>query len=189
MTFQLQQRLLTVEEYHKMMEAGILGPEDRVELIEGKIIKMSPIGSLHAAYVKKINTLLGRLLGNKAIIGVQDPIGIELISEPEPDLSVVKLREDFYAKKHPQVDDIYLIIEVADTSLALDREIKLPLYARAGIPEYWIVNVQDQEIEAYRTPIGNNYKHREIIRLDDEVPFHAFDLQIPADRIFIKIEQ
>jgi Uma2 family endonuclease len=188
MTIQLKQRLITVEVYHKMIEAGILGPDDRVELIEGKIIEMAPVGSKHAAYVKKINTLLGDLLGAKVIIGVQDPIAIQNYSEPEPDVSVLRPREDYYATRHPQPEDVFLVIEVADTSLDFDQEVKLSMYARAGISEYWIVNIQEQEIEAYHTPIGDNYKYREIIKPADHVLFHAFELSIPADDIFIDIK-
>lgn len=186
MTIQLKQRLISVDDYHKMIEAGILGPEDRVELIEGKIIEMAPIGSRHAAYVKKINTLLGNLLGERVILGVQDPVSIENFSEPEPDISVLKPRKDFYASQHPQADDIFLIIEVADTSLDIDREVKLPLYAGAGVAEYWIVNINDDEIEAFHTPKQNTYKYREIVKPGDQVKLIALDLSIPADDLFIE---
>ncbi len=185
MTIQLKRRLISVEDYHRMIDAGILGPQDRVELIEGQIIEMAAIGSWHAAYVDKIDTLLKKLLGEEAIVRTQNPIQIVAFSEPEPDVAIVKPRKDFYAMQHPKPSQVYLIIEVADSSLDLDREVKLPLYAAAGVPEYWILNVNAQEIEAHHTPICNTYKYREIIKPTDRVTFRAFDLVVPAKDIFI----
>ena len=188
MTVQLKTRLISVSDYHKMIDAGILGPGDRVELIEGQIVEMSPIGSFHAAYVDKLNKLLTLVLSDKAIVRNQSPLTIKDFSEPEPGISVLKPREDFYFSAHPLPTDVYLVIEVADSSLDIDREIKLPLYASAGIPEYWIININDEEIEAHHTPTGDRYKHKEIIKKTDEVNFRAFNLSIPAKDIFIESE-
>jgi Uma2 family endonuclease len=124
--------LFTVDEYHRMGEAGIFGEDDRVELIEGEIIEMSPIGSPHAARVKRLTQLLVRRLGTRAIVQVQDPVVLSQLSEPQPDLAVVKARADFYAAGHPQPTDILLVVEVADTSRVFDRNVKAPLYAPCG---------------------------------------------------------
>jgi Uma2 family endonuclease len=186
MTIQLKQRLISVDDYHKMIEAGILGPEDRVELIEGKIIEMAPVGSLHAAYVDKISKLLNKLIGEGTIIRTQSPVQFLDISEPEPDVSVLKPRRDFYATQHPQAADIHLIIEVSGSSLDVDREVKIPLYAKAGVPEYWIININDEEIEVYHTPTKGDYKYRELVKPGEQVRLIGIDLVIPADDLFIE---
>jgi Uma2 family endonuclease len=152
----------TVDEYHRMAAAGILGEDDRVELIEGEIIEMSPIGSGHAARVKRLNRLLVRRLGDRAIVQVQDPVVLGRFSEPGPDLAVLKPRDDFYAERHPQPADTLLVVEVADSSRAFDRTVKAPLYARHGIPEMWVVDVIDQVVEIYRRPLRGAY--REVAR-------------------------
>jgi len=145
-----------------MGEAGIFGEDDRVELIEGEIIEMSPIGSPHAARVKRLNRLLVRRLGTRAIVQVQDPVLLSQLSEPQPDLGVLKPREDFYAAGHPEPSDVLLIVEVADSSRAFDRTIKAPLYARAGIVELWVVDVIDAVVDVYRKPWRGRY--REVAR-------------------------
>jgi len=116
----------TVEEYHRMGQAGILSEDDRVELIEGEIVEMAPVGSRHAACVKRLNALLSRRAGGRALVSVQDPIRLGEHSEPQPDLALLKPREDFYAAAHPGPEDVLLVIEVAETSLEYDREVKLP---------------------------------------------------------------
>lgn len=141
-----------------MGEAGVFGEGDRVELIEGEIIEMSPIGSPHAARVKRLNRLLVRRLGTRAIVQVQDPVVLSRFSEPEPDLAVLKPRVDFYAAKHPEPADVLLIVEVADTSRSFDRTVKAPLYARTGIRELWVVDVIDEVIEVHRKPQRGTYR-------------------------------
>ncbi len=154
----------TVEEYHRMGEAGILHEDDRVELIDGEIIEMSPIGKRHAACVKRLNALLSRLLGQRAIVGVQDPLQLSNYSEPQPDITVLKFRDDYYAERHPMPEDTLLLIEVADTTLAYDRGIKLPRYASTGVPEVWIVNLPDEVIEVYRQPGASGYEGTQLAR-------------------------
>lgn len=149
-------------DYHKMGEAGIL-PERGIELINGEIIEMSPIGSRDAATVDRISNLLTHLLFRKAIIRVQNPIGINHISEPEPDISILKYQPDFYKNKHPQPEVVLLEIEVADTSISYDREVKLPLYAGAGIREYWLINLGKEQIEVHTEPVGNDYQSRKLV--------------------------
>ena len=130
---------IDVAGYHQMGAVGLIAPGQRTELIEGEVIDMAPIGSRHAARVKALNSLLTAAVGNRAIVAVQDPVILGLHSEPQPDLSVLRPREDFYADAHPQAKDLLLAVEVADTTLAFDRGVKLPLYA-AGLPSFgwWI---------------------------------------------------
>jgi Uma2 family endonuclease len=169
MSVQVEKWIFTVDEYHRMSEAGILSETDQVELIEGEIIKMSPIGKYHAACVKRLNFLLNRRVGDYAIISVQDPIRLDDYSEPEPDIALLKPRDDFYAQELPTVEDVLLIIEVADSSVEYDRDVKLPLYAKAGISETWIANVRDDRIEAYSQPANGVYQKARIINRDEAI--------------------
>lgn len=157
-------RQFTVDEYHRMAEAGILTEDDRIELIAGELITMSPIGTRHAACVKRLNRLLGRALGASVLISVQDPIRLGDDSEPQPDLAVLRPRPDDYARGHPTASDVLLLIEVADTSQRYDREVKVPLYARAGIPEIWLVDLAAETVERYAEPANGTYRLVEQIR-------------------------
>ena len=155
-----RRRPFTVGEYYRMAEAAILTEEDRVELIAGQIVAMSPIGSRHAACVKRLNLLLGKIVGDSMLIGIQDPIALDAFSEPEPDLVLLHPRADFYASAHPSAADVLLAVEVADTSADYDREVKLPLYAQAGLPEVWLIDLQKSRIEVYAQPQGGAYQQR-----------------------------
>lgn len=156
----------TVADYHKLAEIGLLS-EKRVELISGEIIDRSSIGKLHAATVNKINQVLSDLIGQNHIVSIQNPIFIDDYSEPEPDFALLKSREDFYAGQLPGPSDVLLIVEVADTTLAKDRQVKIPLYAEAQIPEYWIVNLHDEVLERYTEPKGSEYVLRRLYRKGD----------------------
>jgi len=147
-----RRRLFTVDEYYRMGDVGIFNGNNRVELIDGEIVEMSPIGSPHAAVVDRLNVLLQPLLRARAIVRVQNPIRLDVYSEPQPDLSILKFRTDFYRSAHPTPADILLVVEVADTSLRYDRQIKIPLYAGAGIPEVWLVDVDAEQIEVFTHP-------------------------------------
>lgn len=153
-----EKRLFNVDEYYRMFEASILSERDRLELIEGEIVEMSPIGSRHAAIVNKLNALIGQRIEKSAIISVQNPVRFSEILEPEPDLALLKPQEDFYSGAHPTPNDVLLLIEVADTSLDYDRAIKLPLYARAGILETWIVDLSKDTVELHARPITGEYR-------------------------------
>jgi len=157
MTVQLARRLMTVADYEQLIETGVLGEDDRVELLNGEIVPMSSIGGRHAACVKRINQLLVQQLGGRAIVGVQDPIRLNDLSEPEPDLSVMAFRVDYYADQHPEPSDVLLLIEVADTSAQHDRTVKVPLYAQAGIPEVWLVDLAAGHVDAFRHPAPAGY--------------------------------
>ncbi len=187
MPVQIIKRLLTVEDYHKMGEAGIL-QERGIELINGEILEMSPIGSKHVSCVNKLNALLNALLAGKAIISIRNPIITGDYSEPEPDIAILKYREDFYTQEVPHARDVLLVIEVADSSVAYDREIKLPQYAQSGIPEFWLINLEDNEIELFWQPVGKNYKFRELLRYEDRVQSKTMEFNLPSSDIIGKLE-
>ncbi|OLB08032.1 MAG: hypothetical protein AUH14_02050, partial [Candidatus Rokubacteria bacterium 13_2_20CM_69_15_1] len=146
----------TVEEYHRMGEAGILPEDSRIELIAGEIVVPEPIGSHHASTVDRLTRLWTLRLGNRAIVRVQNPVQFpQEDSELQPDVTLLRPRADFYATTHPRADDVLLLIEVGDTSLLLDRRVKIPLYARASIQEVWLVDLTTDRVEVYHTPQGN----------------------------------
>ncbi len=148
MSIQVSKRLITAEEYHKMAEVGIL-QERGLELINGEIIKKTPIGSRYLSCVNLLNELLLEKLGRKVIVSIQNPVRIHKYNEPEPDIAILERTEKRYADRLPTADNVLLVIEVADTSIDYDRNIKLPIYAESGIPEYWLVNLDQQEIDSY----------------------------------------
>lgn len=152
-----RRHLISVEEYHQMGEAGILPPDVRMELIEGEIIEMAPIGSRHAGIVNRLTQTLVQALSGKAIVAVQNPVVLSNISEPQPDLAVLHFRDDYYTNAHPLAQDALLVIEVSTSTLHYDRETKLPLYARAGIPEVWIFDVAGKYLEIHRHPDDGRY--------------------------------
>jgi len=139
----------SVAQYHRMIEAGIFAPDERLELIHGELVTMSPINRRHAAGVDRLNLLLADRLNRRALHRIQNPITLA-DSEPQPDVAIVRWRDDFYSAGHPTPPDIYWIIEVADTSIAYDRDIKVSLYLAAGIPEVWLVNLENDCLEIYR---------------------------------------
>lgn len=150
-------RALTIAEYHRMGEVGILTGRDRVELIEGELVAMAPIGSEHSGTVNALTRLLVEIVGDRGVVAVQNPVQLDDLTEPEPDFAVLKPRPVYYRRATPRADDVLLLIEVADSSLAYDRAVKRSLYARHGIPEFWIVNLTAGEVEVCRTPTGDNY--------------------------------
>ena len=149
----------TVDDYYRMTDAGILAEDDRVELIQGEIVQMAALGACHAGSVNKLDDFLRRgIPDGTAIISVQNPLRLGGYLEPQADLLVLRYREDYYSRRHPTPADVLLLIEVSDTSLAYDRGVKLPLYARAGIPEVWIANLVDDIIERYTEPGADDYR-------------------------------
>ncbi len=160
----LQRHRYTVAEYYRMAETGILKPDERVELIEGEIIDMPPIGIDHAYVVTRLTAIFTRKAELKAIVSTQNPIRLTPHSEPQPDIALLRYREDFYRHMRPGPEDILLLIEVADSSLRFDREIKLPLYARHGIPEVWIVDLGRQRLEVYRRPVEGTYLQKHYLK-------------------------
>lgn len=181
----VQRKSFSVNEYHKMIETGILGEDDHLELIKGDIINMAAIGCYHAACVDKLNMLFMINLAGKVIVRVQNPIVFEDKSEPEPDISLVKPRTDFYAKKLPGPEDVFLIIEVADTPIGYDRESKIPIYAGAGIQESWLVNLTDICVEVYTEPDKGDYRNIRKYKKGDIIrPVEFPDMKIEVSDIF-----
>jgi hypothetical protein len=178
-------RRFTRAEYYRMVEAGILGPRDRVELIRGEIVEMSPIGRRHRAFVGNLNHLLAPPLDGRAIVWVQLPVVLTDDSEPEPDLMVLRRRAQSYKEREADADDVLLLIEVSDTSLAYDRSTKQRLYAQAGIAEYWIVDCEAEAVEVYRDPGPEGY--RDVRRVEGRavLALQAFpDVQLSIPDIF-----
>jgi Uma2 family endonuclease len=148
---------LTVDDYYRMAEVGILAPDARVELIEGEIIDMASPGSLHAATVHRLNRTLVRAAGDVAIVLVQNPVRLSMYSEPQPDLALLRPRDDFYGAHHPQPADVLLVVEIADSSLRFDRDTKMRLYAQYGIPEAWLVDLRGRRLVRHRAPQQGQY--------------------------------
>lgn len=155
-------------DYHRMIDAGVLRKEDHVELIEGEIVEMSPIGGRHVAFVNRITMLLVPLAGRRAIVQIQGPVTLSERSEPQPDVAVLRWRADFYADLGRPADTL-LVIEVADTSLRFDQQVKLPLYARTGIPEVWIADVVGAVVHVHGDLAGERYERYREARAGDSL--------------------
>ena len=168
-----------------MADAGILRPDERVELIRGELIQMSPIGTRHGAVVDAANRMMVRLAGDNAIVRIQGTVELDELCAPQPDLAILRPREDFYVRKHPASPDIFLIIEVADSSLEYDTTVKKQLYAILGIREYWVADLQNNRLLVYLEPHEDSYKTtREFHRGDTIAPQLLPGCRISVD-IFI----
>ena len=183
MTVSLKTYRFTIDEYHRMGEAGIFSEDDRVELLAGAVIEMSPIGPLHAGTVARLTTLFSSRLGNRVIVWIQNPLLLRAEdSEPQPDVVLLHLRDDFYTRAHPEAHDVYLVIEVADTSLEVDRDVKFPLYARAGVVEAWLLDLSTERLEVYRHPSAHGYQDVRLLQRGETITPLAFpDLILTVD--------
>ncbi len=157
MRMPLTGRRFTVEEYHRMGRAGLFTEHDRVELLDGQIVEMTPIGPGHAGCVAALTGLVARLVGDRAVVWVQNPVLLGPRSEPQPDVAVLRARADTYRTAHPEPRDVLLVIEVAETSFEHDRDVKIPLYVAAGVPEVWLVNLPADAVALYRDPGPQGY--------------------------------
>lgn len=177
---QMDVRRLDLDEYHRLIEIGFFGEDERVELIEGVLHRMSPKGPSHAGVLSRMLRLFITELGERAEVRAQDPItDPHSVSEPEPDLVLAVPRGDNYVSRHPQPQEVLLVIEVADSSLAADRGIRKQVYAAAGIEDYWIVNLVDGQVEVYREPklladSTATYQQQTIHKADDIVALLHF---------------
>ena len=175
MAIMLKTHRFTVDEYHRMGEVGIFSEDDRVELLTGEIVEMSPIGPLHAGTVDRLNALFSARLGGGVIVRIQNPLLLRIEdSEPQPDVVLLRPRPDFYARSHPEAPDVYLVIEVADTSVVADREVKFPIYARAGVPEAWLLDMVTQRLEVHRQPTPDGYQDVRSLQRGESVAPQAF---------------
>lgn len=156
-TYTPQRYRWSVAEYHQLGDTGVLSADERIELIDGELIEMAPIGSDHGGNVNRLNHRLSTQLGAKALVSVQNPVVLGQNSEPQPDLMLLRWRDDFYTSANPKADDVLLIIEVSDTTAQYDREVKVPLYAQHDIPEVWLIDLPKQRLETYRKPADGDY--------------------------------
>lgn len=174
MVAELKTHQFSVKEFHRMGKAGILSEDDRVELLDGEIIEMAPIGMRHVGIVDRLNRLFTFRLGSRAIVRVQSPIQLGRRSEPLPDVTILKARPDFYTTARSQTTDVLLLIEVADTTVRTDRSTKVPLYARASIAEVWLVDLETNALEVYRQPSEKGYGDMQRLTPGDFVSPAAF---------------
>jgi Uma2 family endonuclease len=184
MSAQLARKLITTAEYHQMIEAGVFDENNRIELIEGEFYEMFAIGPRHSATVIRLIELLIAQLKGIAMVSVQNPVELSQYSEPEPDITLLKRRADYYAESHPSPSDVLAVVEVADTSLQKDRSLKLPAYARAEIPEVWLIDLQNDRIEIHSQPGSGIYQEVRIVLRGQPVVSKAIpQLQLTADDI------
>lgn len=169
MAWQPARKLFTVTEYHQMIEAGVLKEGDRVELFNGEIIEMSPIGPRHASHVDRLNELLVEKIRKSVIVRIQSPIVLNDYSEPQPDLTLLKRQADFYATSHPTPTDVIVVIEVSDSTVENDRRAKIPAYALAGIPEAWLIDLVNDRIEVHSNPYNGVYQEVRIIQRGQKI--------------------
>jgi Uma2 family endonuclease len=170
---------LTVHDYYRMGEVGILAPDARVELIDGEIVDMAPIGSPHVSTVLQLDHLLQEAVKGQALVLVQAPIVLGDYSAPQPDLALLRPRDDYYRSSLARPDDVLLIVEVAQSSLRYDRRVKVPLYARHGIPEVWLIDAASQKLARYRTPLQGAYARADELDLTRPVIME----QLPTVRL------
>lgn len=164
----------SVEDYHRMAESGVLKPGARVELLDGKIIDMSPIGPYHGGLVNRLIRIFTQLSKGRWLVSAQNPLRLDDHSEPEPDLLLLRPAPDEYTRRHPQPEDVFLLIEVSEATLHYDRNEKLPAYARAGIAEVWIVNLVDLAVEVYREPSFTGYSWNTLLHPGQTAAPQAF---------------
>lgn len=180
----------TIDEYHRLIDWGFFAENENVELIRGEIIKMSPKRKRHSVCNYLLLKTLTILIGERAIVRGQEPIFIPPNSEPEPDLIIATNKDDNYLSSHPLPPEILLAIEISDSTLKYDREIKLPLYAEAGITHYWIINLGDRHLETYTQPFSDNkgqfaYRSKQIVLADETISLPNFDnLNLNLSQVF-----
>ncbi len=174
MALDVARRRFTTTEYARMAEAGVLGEDDRLELIEGEIFELAPIGYGHAACVRRLTSLFSRLLGEGVQVSVQNPIDLDEHTQPQPDVVLLRPRDDFYSSSHPTAADILLLVEVAETSGEYDRQIKVPVYAKHGVHEAWLVDLRQRRVIVYRDPSAGNYRTTHIFRSSEALISSSF---------------
>lgn len=175
----------TVDQYERMVEVGILDADARVELLDGEIVAMSPVGPPHASTVDRVNQLFVLRLVGLAIVRVQNPLRLEPRSEPEPDFVVLEPRPDFYASRHPTARDTLFVVEVCDSTLRLDLRVKMPIYASQGIAEAWVVDLAGERVLVHTNPDGGKYRHVHPVRRGEAItPVALPEVRFEVDEIF-----
>jgi Uma2 family endonuclease len=173
----------TIDEYHRMGEAGIFHEDSRVELIEGDVVHMCPIGMRHIGGVNRLTALFTRRLGSRVVVSVQNPVVLDDYSEPQPDLTLLAFRSDYYEGARPRSSDVLLAIEVADSSVSYDRRIKSVLYARTRVRELWIIDVPGKALDVYRRPTANGYREHQCLVRGRRIAMAAFP------RVFFRVAE
>jgi Uma2 family endonuclease len=148
---------ITVDDYYRMSEVGLFAPDARVELINGEVLDMAPMGTRHSSILRRLTPLLQEVAGKRAQVSSQLPLRLNQASEPEPDITVLKPRADFYDSVHPTGQDCLLVIEVSDTTLSYDVKVKAPLYAKHGVPEYWVIDIEQKALRRFAAPKDGNW--------------------------------
>ena len=174
MAVELERRLFTVEEYDRLIEASFFAPDERLELIDGQTVTISPIGARHAACLTRISEVLRARLGQRALMWVQNPVVVGHRQEFQPDVALLRRRGDEYATRRPGPADTFLVVEVADTTFAVDRSIKVPRYAAAGVPEVWLVDLQRDLVLVFDTPAPDAYAGSRVVRRGEDITPRAF---------------
>jgi Uma2 family endonuclease len=164
----------SVEDYYRLAEVGILCADARVELLDGKIIDIAPGGPFHGSITKRLNQIFAAAVRGRWIMAVQDPLHLDDHSEPQPDLMLLKPVPDFYRQRHPRPEEVYLLIEVSDTTLLADQADKIPAYGRAGVAEVWIVNLVEEVVEVYRDPNFTGYGSKTTVHAGEQISPMAF---------------
>ncbi len=180
----LPHRKFSVEDYHRFIEMGIFKPEERLELWEGEFVEMSPIGKRHAGVVAGMTAYLNHLFFNRFVVWSQNPIILNDFSEPQPDVCVLEWRDDFYRNENATANDVLLAMEVSDSTVKYDRDIKFPKYAANGIPEAWLIDLENDRVEIHTEPTKNGYKLVKILHRDDIAESTVFEeIKIAVDDI------
>ena len=174
----------TVAEYHHMAKVGLLNEDSRVELIDGEIVEMAPIGSEHAGHNNYLMNFLAYRLYGKAVVAGQNPVVLDGYEEPQPDIAILRWQSDSYRGALPRAEDVLLIIEIADSTLRYDRDIKVPLYAKNGIPEVWLLDLQNRQLEVYREPSHGAYQQHSSQRTGRIAPMLCPDAVIDLAELF-----
>jgi Uma2 family endonuclease len=183
----VERRRFTVDDYYQMADAGIIGDQERVELIDGEVVIMSPIGRRHSACVSAATQALVLAGGTSVIVQPQGPVRLDRFNEPQPDLMLLRPRPDFYASQHPGPDDVLLVIEIADSSLRYDRDIKAPLYAAWGVPEYWLADLKAALLWRYSGPQNGVFTVIDELRRGDSIaPRLLPRCVVPVDAFLIE---
>jgi Uma2 family endonuclease len=169
-----RQRLFTIEEYERMIEAGVFHEDEHIELIRGAVVKMAALGLPHEACVRRLTQLFVQRVGEVAIVSVQNSVHLPTSnSQPEPDVALLKWREDFYETERPQPTDVLLLVEVAESSLRSDRVDKVPLYAEAGISEFWLIDLRHNSVEVYTNPEAGLYRNMQRVERGGTLTIHG----------------
>jgi Uma2 family endonuclease len=181
---QLTPRRFTAAEYYQMIDAGVFKDDERLELVDGEIVEMSPIGNPHATCVRRLNRLLNQLCGDRAIVDVQAPMIAGIRYVPQPDLALLRPKADYYASGTPTPPDCLLVIEVGDSSVEFDRQIKMPRYARGGVTELWLIDLPREVVVVYQDPLGDAYRHMQVFRRGEAIPVPAAEgALVPVESI------